>query len=378
MIVSRNARSTKLQDDPSRKYALPSLGDMRTLVRLSVIGVLALVFVAAFATAAGWLSPVRLTQGRMMEAFTQANGPHPGFRRNHAKGVCGAGAFESNGKGERLSSATEFKPGRMPVVARFAFAGGQPFVADGPGIVRSLALSFRPSQGEEWRTGMLDIPVFPVQDPSAFYEQLVAAAPDPATGKPDPAKMEAFRAAHPETVRAAGIIKQHPFSSGFGDETYNALNAFRFVSATGAVTPVRWSVVPEAPSAPGPQDQGADRGKNYLFDELIAAIGRGPLRWHLILTVGQPGDQTGDATIPWPDEREHVDAGIVTIDRIEAEAPGNCRDINYDPLVLPAGIEPSDDPLLSARSAAYSESFRLRAGEPKTPSAVQVGAEGGR
>jgi len=39
---------------------------------------------------------------------------------------------------------------------------------------------------------------------------------------------------------------------------------------------------------------------------------------------------------------------------------------------VPAGIKPSDDPLLSARSAAYSDSFMRRAGGAKTPSAVQV------
>jgi catalase len=46
--------------------------------------------------------------------------------------------------------------------------------------------------------------------------------------------------------------------------------------------------------------------------------------------------------------------------------------VNYDPLVLPSGIEPSDDPLLSARSAAYARSFTLRADEAgqKPPSAV--------
>jgi catalase len=38
--------------------------------------------------------------------------------------------------------------------------------------------------------------------------------------------------------------------------------------------------------------------------------------------------------------------------------------------VLPWGIAPSDDPLLSARSAAYSQSFTRRAGETKQPSAV--------
>ena len=45
-------------------------------------------------------------------------------------------------------------------------------------------------------------------------------------------------------------------------------------------------------------------------------------------------------------------------------------------LVLPPGIAPSDDPLLSARSATYSESFTRREGETKTPSAVQVPAPG--
>jgi catalase len=46
------------------------------------------------------------------------------------------------------------------------------------------------------------------------------------------------------------------------------------------------------------------------------------------------------------------------------------RDINFDPLVLPAGIAPSDDPLLNARSAVYSQSFTRRAGETKQPSAI--------
>jgi catalase len=65
-----------------------------------------------------------------------------------------------------------------------------------------------------------------------------------------------------------------------------------------------------------------------------------------------------------------VDTGTLTINLIESEATGACRDINYDPLVLPWGISPSDDPLLSARSAAYSQSFTRRAGETKESSAV--------
>jgi catalase len=42
---------------------------------------------------------------------------------------------------------------------------------------------------------------------------------------------------------------------------------------------------------------------------------------------------------------------------LPSEDSGRCTAINYDPLVLPAGIEPSDDPLLSALSAVYTRSF---------------------
>ena len=110
--------------------------------------------------------------------------------------------------------------------------------------------------------------------------------------------------------------------------------------------------------------------KNYMFDDLIASILQHPLQWHLLVTIGQPGDPTNDATQAWPDGREQVDVGTLTLDHVESEETSLARDINFDPLVLPAGMALSDDPLLSARSAIYSQSFTRRAGEAKTPSAI--------
>jgi catalase len=358
--------------NPSSRYRLPSFDDRSGLARLGFIGIVVLAVVASFAYVAGWLSPGRLTQARMIDGFQQANGVHPGFRRNHAKGVCIAGSFESNGQGTRLSRAVVFQAGRTPVVGRFAIAVGKPEAADGPQAVRSMALSFRPPHGEEWRTGMNNIPVFVVSTPQAFYEQLLASRPDPATGKPDPAARKAFLAGHPETVRALQAITAKPFSTGFANASYNSLDAFRFIDAAGVSTPVRWSMVAVEPFEPEKPDQTAVTDKNYLFDDVIAQIGRGPLQWHLVVTIGRPDDPTNDATVAWPDDRDRVDVGTLTIDHIEGEAPGNCRDINFDPLVLPSGIATSDDPLLSARSGAYSESFTRREGEQKTPSAVQT------
>ena len=121
---------------------------------------------------------------------------------------------------------------------------------------------------------------------------------------------------------------------------------------------------PTAATAPGAV------GTNYLFDALIAAIHRQPLQWYLMVTIAQPGDATDDATVPWPPDRRHVDVGTLTIDQIESEDASPARNINFDPLVLPDGIAASEDPLLSARSAAYSQSFTRREGEAKSPSRV--------
>lgn len=359
-----------MPDDP--RYRLAALTDRAALPRLAAIGLVVGCLAAGFAYVAGWLSPERLTQARLVDTFEQVNGSHPGFRRNHAKGVCVTGSFLSNGQGSRLSKAPVFAAGSVPVLGRFALAGGDPAVPDGPAAVRSLALSFRPPQGEEWRTGMNDIPVFPVATAQGFHDLLMAGRPDPATGKPDSARMRAFLADYPASASALQRIKASTFATGFANASYNSLNAFRFVDAAGTATPVRWAMEAIQPYVPEAPEQTASPDRNYLFDDLAAQLAKGPLQWRLVITLGQPGDPTNDATLPWPDTRERVDVGTLTIDHLESEATGNCRDINFDPLVLPAGIEPSDDPLLSARSAAYATSFTRRAGEPKTPSAVQL------
>jgi catalase len=342
------------------------------VLRFSLIGAVLAGAVGLFAYLGGWLTPQALTPDSMIDTFQKVNGEHPGFRRNHAKGVCFRGYFESNGRGTELSKAELFHSGRTPVVGRFALAGGQPFVTDAAGIVRSMAVLFQLPDGEEWRTGMNNIPVFPVRNAQGFHDQLLASAPDPVTGKPDPAKIKAFLASYPETAKAMPLIQNRQISSGFANSTYNSLNAFHFINADNKATPVRWSMVPEQPFDPINASDPGKADKNYLFDALIAAIHLGPQKWHLVVTVGQPGDPTDDATIPWPEDRRKINVGTLVIDQVESENVSPARDINFDPLILPDGIAGSDDPLLSARSAAYSVSFTRREGERKEPSAISA------
>jgi catalase len=308
-----------------------------------------------------------LTPRAFIEGFRAVFGLHPGFRRNHAKGVVVTGYFDSKGNGRELSKAAVFAPGRTSVIGRFSLSGGHPGMADTPAAARSLALAFAFSEATQWRTAMLNLPVFPDNSPQGFYDRLLASKIDPATGQPDPAAMSSFLAAHPETAAAMAVIKQHPPTPGFADSTFWGLNTFFFVNDAGVRTPVRWAFVPLQTSQPARLGT-----QNALFDALVRQMRDRPLRWRLVLTVGRPGDPVTDATLPWPSDRLTIDAGALTLTNIETEGPGNARDVNFDPLVLPDGIEPSNDPLLSARSAVYAVSYRARTGEAKSPPVVQV------
>jgi catalase len=338
------------------------------LIGMGAVAGFAAVDVGGFAYAGGWLRPDALTPPRFADRFEHIYGRHDGFRRNHAKGLSATGSFASTGAGTAICRAAVFQPGNVPLIGRFSLGGGLPDQADKPDTVRGLGLLFQ-ADGQQWRTAMVNFPVFTDSTPQGFYERLLASKPLPDTGKPDPQKMAAFLDRHPETAAAMKIIKHSPPSAGFADSTFYGLNAFQFTNSAGATVPVRWSVVPqEAGGAAVPSSPGQD----YLFDDLIRTLAQRPLNWRLVLTIGEPGDPTNDATKPWPQSRRSIDAGTITITAVQTEEAGNARDINFDPLVLPDGITASDDPLPAARSAVYARSFTRRAEEPKSPSEVNV------
>jgi catalase len=330
------------------------------------IAVVLTVFVASFAWVAGWFHrPGALSAAKLIDAFERTGGRHPGFRRNHAKGICVSGYFDSSGNGLALSHANVFQRGRTPVIGRFSAPGGNPSEDDAFTTVRSFALRFAMSDGEQWRTGMNSAPVFAVRTPQAVFEQQEAMRPDPRTGRADPAKLDAFFAQHPETHALRDWLASHPPSSAFYDASYYSINAFRFTDAQGDTRFVRWSVVPDTAYTPSAAQPDSAHDPDFLAHTLRTRLQSGPVSWHLMLTPAAPGDPVDDATRAWPAEREshRVDAGTLVITHAETQIDGACRDINFDPVVLPDGIAPSDDPLLAARSAAYFESYARRTRE---------------
>ncbi len=349
---------------------MPSL-NRATAGAFALIGAVILLLIGGFAWAAGWLGPKRVNGGDVTAALEYNTGkPEPGYRRAHAKGLCFSGSFAANGEGSGLSVASIFKPGNYPLIGRFSVAGGNPFASDGRNVFHSMALILKTPDGQEWRLAMDHTPIFPVADVASFIALQRATKPDPKTGKPDPAVMKPFLAAHPEVKAFQAFMMQEVLPNSFANATYYSINAFRFTDAAGTTRLLRWQFEPEAPLAGLDKKQLDKLPRDYLFKEMIARTAAGPSRWHLKLVVANPGDVTDKATVAWTGPHRVIDAGTLTINAVQPEETGACRDLNFDPTILPPGIAISDDPLLAGRSKAYSSSFTRRALEGPHPSAV--------
>src|SRR5271169_3228755 len=129
---------------------------------------------AAFAYTAGWFSLERLTPTRLVAALAPPTGPALGHRRNHAKGICFTGEFEANGAGSELSKAQVFARGQYPVLGRFNLATADANAPDATVRVHGLGIRIAMPDGQEWRSAMIDPPVFAVSTPQGFYELQLA------------------------------------------------------------------------------------------------------------------------------------------------------------------------------------------------------------
>ena len=325
---------------------------------------------AAFAYTAGFFSPQRLSPDRFAAALAPPGGPALGHRRNHAKGVCFTGQFEASGAGSALSVAPMLAKGTYPVTGRFNLGTPDPMAVDGSVRVRGISLQITAPGDQQWRMAMIDLPFFPVATPDAFYELLVASGQ-----KDNPDAMKSFATKHPEIGAFGAWAKSAPFTESYAEERYNGLDSFVFTDAQGADHLVRWSLLPAAPAVTVPADDLAKRPAGFLEQDIAQRVAAGPQRWTMSVQVANPGDPEADPSKAWPDDRRTVEVGTLTADKVIPEPDGPCREINFDPIVLPRGIRTSADPFPAARSAVYAVSYNRRTAEvadyPHTAPGVQ-------
>jgi catalase len=301
-----------------------------------------------------------VTADQAVTAIEDTFGVTPGERRNHTKGTCAAGEFVGTSAAAAYSRSALFSGKPVPVVARFSLAGGNPKAPDTAKSPRGMALEFKLPGGSLQHMTMLNTPVFGAAQPKTFLDLMIASKPDPATGKPDPEKIKAFKASHPDNLAQATFLSNNNPPSSYASSAYFGIHTFKFINRADKTTLVRWRFVPQDGEKRLTDDELKSSPPNFLEQALIQRTKQGPVRWDMLVTLGEPGDTEDNPTIAWPDTRKTVKVGTLTISSAMPQKEGSCEKINFDPLVMADGIAPTNDPILLFRSPAYAVSFAKR------------------
>ncbi|KAF2254420.1 catalase domain-containing protein [Trematosphaeria pertusa] len=291
-----------------------------------------------------------------------AGGAPQSFRPAHAKGHLLTGTFTPTPTASTLSKAPHFTAPSTPLTIRFSSSTGLPTIPDTSPTAnpRGIAIRFHLPSTADGRRHHTDIIAhstryFPTRTGAEFLEFLQAAGgPNAAEAVPE------FLGRHPETVRFLQEPKPSPAS--FGTETYFGVNAFKFLSAEGRETYVRYRVVPDAGLQTLGADELASKSANYLFEELPTRLAAGPVTFKLQAQVAEAGDVTDDAQEIWPEERRVVELGEIKVEKTmsDEESLKKQKDIIFDPIPRVEGVDVSADPLLDVRASVYLISGRQR------------------
>lgn len=284
----------------------------------------------------------------------ESGGVHPGFRRNHAKGLCFEGSFKGTKEAAELSSSNLFSGPAVPFIGRFSNPGPNPEVADNAPMPRGMALQFRPRKGDVSNMSMLDVPVFSSSTPESFNELLKAKTPE---------QIAAFKKKNPSSAGFFAFLADHGVPQSYSTADYHSLHAFKLSNKKNQSQFVRWNFISQQGNHFLTAAEAKMKSPKYLSETLVEELKKGPLQWKMMAVLAKDGDSLTDPTKQWTGEHKAVELGTLTVTKTSGNGMAACDLINYDPNNLAAGIAPSDDPVLKFRSPAYALSFGKRSGE---------------
>jgi catalase len=300
----------------------------------------------------------------LLQQFDTIFGLHPGFRPAHAKGTMLTGTFTPSPDAASLTRAPHAQRESSPVTVRFSNSTGIPVIPDSDPNANPRGMAARFHLGEHVHTDIVGHSTdgFPTRTGQEFLEMLRAIATSDLSklaGSP----LEAFLAAHPKALLYVQTPKPTP--SSFARETFFGVSAMKFTNKDGVSRYGRYRLVPEAGNDHLSDADAAGKSADHLFDELAARIGKGPIKFRVLVQLANDGDIVDDATIHWPEDRTLLELGTMALTEPVAENAHEQKQIIFDPIPRVDGIEPSDDPLLEVRAAIYLLSGRRRRAAPE-------------
>jgi catalase len=287
-----------------------------------------------------------------------SNGPHAGYRANHAKGFMVEGTFTPSKNAPEFSKSGHFKA-TVPVLVRFSDPTGVPNLpdADPNASPHGMAIRFTLPNGALTDIVSISSNSFPVATAEDFLALLTAVG-DSGPTVPKPTPLDKFLGAHPAAVKYLSTPRPPPVS--FGTLAFYGVNSFKFTNEAGTSRWARYQIIPVAKEASLSDADAKSAAPNYLMDELPKRLAAGPVKFTLMAQVAGKDDPINDPTVTWPADRERVTLGTIKLTKPVADQVQAQKQIMFSPLNLQAGIEPSQDSVLLARPAAYGVSFSQR------------------
>jgi catalase len=296
-----------------------------------------------------------------IQALDDLNGGvHAGYRPAHAKGCLLGGSFSPTAEAAALCRAPHFHAASTPAFVRFSDFAGVPGVPDNdPNVASPRGCAIRFQLGEHAHTDIIahSADGFPARTAPEFLEFLHAVyASGPNVPHPNP--VEKFLGSHPKALAFVQMPK--PIPASFARESYFSVTAYKFIDAGGRSRHARYRIQPDAGNEYLDAKGAAEKGPNFLMEELAERMARGPIKMNIWAQIANDGDVVDDATEHWPEDRRRVLLGVITLSRVVPADDEEGRRIIFDPIPRVEGIEPSADPLLEPRADVYLMSGRRR------------------
>jgi catalase len=300
---------------------------------------------------------------QLVDTMTQlASGPHKGFRANHAKGIMLEGTFTPAASAATISVAPHLQKAVSPVSVRFSDATGVPNMPDASASANphGLAIRFKLPDGGFTDIVAISVNGFPAATPEDFLGLLNAVAAS-GSGAAKPSPVEQFLGSHPAALKFVTTPKPAPVS--FATLPFYGVNAFKFTNASGESRYGRYQITPISGAQYLSDEQVAKADPNYLMDDIVSRVKLSQVSYRISVQLAEKEDVINDPTAVWPDSRKLVELGVLTLKSPIADSAKVEKSLMFNPLVLPDGIQPSEDPILLARPSAYAISYGRRLAE---------------
>lgn len=295
--------------------------------------------------------------GELVETLAAVAGDHRGFRPVHAKGIMCTGVFTANPEASRFCRAVHLQGRPVAAIIRFSNASGDPNVRDGEHNGRGMAVAF-----ELPGRGTTDIVAqstrgFPARTPEEFLDFLRALLTDARSSSKE--HVMGFLVEHPHAKSFVERISSERAPESYTTIPYYAVNAFRFINASGESHMGRYRFVPEVEAYLFNQD-AEKQDRDFLEKELAASLPDKPGVFKLMVQIAGPDDITYDPTVLWPEDRQMIELGRLEVKAVSTPDQTDQNKMFFDPGRLVDGIEFSDDPVLKVRPDIYAISFARR------------------